>query len=102
MQSFEGKLAVVTGGGSGIGRELVMQLAAAGCSVATCDVRPGVAAETAAAAASGAAGADGVDVTVTGHECDVADEASVARFAAEVAERHGRDDLHLLVNNAGI
>jgi NAD(P)-dependent dehydrogenase (short-subunit alcohol dehydrogenase family) len=95
VESFEGKLAVVTGGGSGIGRELVVQLAAAGCSVATCDVRP-----DAAAATAEAAGADGV--TVTGHDCDVADEAAVERFAAEVAEQHGRDDVNVLVNNAGI
>jgi NAD(P)-dependent dehydrogenase (short-subunit alcohol dehydrogenase family) len=38
MDSFTGKLAVVTGGGSGMGRELAGQLAAEGCSVAACDV----------------------------------------------------------------
>lgn len=38
MKDFGGKLAVVTGGGSGMGRELARQLVADGCDVAMCDV----------------------------------------------------------------
>ena len=38
MESFEGRIAVVTGGGTGMGHELTRHLARAGCHVATCDV----------------------------------------------------------------
>jgi NAD(P)-dependent dehydrogenase (short-subunit alcohol dehydrogenase family) len=98
MESFEGKLAVVTGGGSGMGRELVMQLAAEGCSVATCDVRPEAVADTAAAASAGAPDA----TLVTAHTCDVSDLAAVERFRDEVLAQHETDHVNLVFNNAGI
>ena len=46
MKSFAGKIAVITGGGSGMGRELALQLAAMGCDIAICDVYPENMAET--------------------------------------------------------
>jgi NAD(P)-dependent dehydrogenase (short-subunit alcohol dehydrogenase family) len=95
---FAGKLAVVTGGGSGMGRELVRQLAAQRCSVAACDWNAETVAAAAAAAQAGAA--DGV--LVTGHRCDVSDEAQVRRFRDELLRRHGADHVDLVFSNAGI
>jgi len=95
---LDGRLAVVTGGGSGMGRELVLQLAAAGCSVAACDLDPEAVEETAALAKEVTAR----DVRVTAHTCDVSDEAQVERFRDEVLDQHGTDHVHLLFNNAGI
>ena len=96
MDSFSGKLAVVTGGGSGMGRELVRQLAEQGCSVATCDINAETVAETVATAEAPAG------VRVTGHACDVSDEAQVLRFRDELLEGHARDHVDLVFNNAGI
>ena len=97
MDSFTGRRAVVTGGGSGMGRELVVALAAEGCSVATCDVSDAGLRETQALAEEGAP--DGTLVTI--HRCDVSDESQVIAFRDEVAARHG-EALDLLFNNAGI
>jgi len=98
MDSFAGKLAVVTGGGSGMGRELVRQLAAQGCSVATCDVHGEAVAQTAAMAREGAA----AGVRVTSHACDVADEAQVLRFRDELLEEHASDQVDVVFGNAGV
>jgi NAD(P)-dependent dehydrogenase (short-subunit alcohol dehydrogenase family) len=97
VDSFDGKLAVVTGGGSGMGRELVRQLAAQGCSVATCDRNADAVAATAAMAQDGAP----ADVRVTGHMCDVSDEAWVLRFRDELLQEHDSDHVDLVFNNAG-
>src|SRR5690242_3717952 len=98
MDSFSGKLAVVTGGGSGMGRELVRQLAAQGCSVGACDVNADAVAETASLARAGAA----PGVLVTSHACDVSDEAQVLRFRDEVLAGQGREHVDLVFSNAGI
>jgi len=98
MESFEGKLATVTGGGSGMGRELVLQLAAEGCSVAACDLNPDTVAEVAKIAMAGAP----PGTLVTAHACDVSEEAQVLGFRDEMLAGHGRDHLDLAFNNAGI
>jgi NAD(P)-dependent dehydrogenase (short-subunit alcohol dehydrogenase family) len=98
MDSFSGKLAVVTGGGSGMGRELVRQLAAQGCSVAACDLNADTVAETAALARAGAP----PGVVVTSHACDVSDEAQVLRFRDEALAGQRREHVDLVFSNAGI
>jgi NAD(P)-dependent dehydrogenase (short-subunit alcohol dehydrogenase family) len=98
MDSFTGKLAVVTGGGSGMGRELVRQLAVQGCSVAACDIDADSAVDTAALARAAA----DERVVVTSHACDVADEAQVLRFRDALLEAHETDHVDLVFSNAGI
>jgi NAD(P)-dependent dehydrogenase (short-subunit alcohol dehydrogenase family) len=98
VDSFTGKLAVVTGGGSGMGRELVRQLAAQGCSVAACDLNTGAVAQAAAMAQEGAP----PGVRVTSHACDVSDEAQVLRFRDELLAEHASDHVDLVFSNAGI
>src|SRR6204780_910301 len=80
-----------------MGRELVRQLAAQGCSVATCDRNADAVAATAAMAQDGAP----ADVRVTGHMCDVSDEAWVLRFRDELLQEYESDHVDLVFNNAG-
>src|SRR5215472_15591560 len=96
--SFEGKLAVVTGGGSGMGRELVRQLAAQGCSVAACDLNM----DSVGAAAANARTDAPPGTRVTAHTCDVSDEAQVLRFRDELLELHASAHVDLVFSNAGI
>jgi len=97
FEKFDNRLAVLTGGASGIGRELLYQLARRGTHVAACDIDRG-----GLEAAVRRAQAINPDVRVTAHVHDVADEKSVVRFAKEVTEQHGSQAIHLLFNNAGI
>ena len=87
---LDGKIALVTGGGSGIGKAIARAFAAAGARVALAGRRRG--ALEAAAAEIGAA--------AEAAPCDVTDDAQVESLFAGVAERHGR--LDILVNNAGV
>lgn len=88
MEQLSGRVAVVTGGASGIGRALAERCAAAGMQVVVADVEQGALDATAA------------ELGVTGVLTDVADEASVGALAAEVIDRFGA--VHLLCNNAGV
>ena len=98
MKDLSGRIAVVTGGGAGIGRALVRQLVAEGCHVATCDVLEDNLAETLRLAEADAP----QGVRVSGHRCDVAEEADIERLCTEVQDAHASDCVHLLFNNAGI
>ena len=98
MDRFGGKIAVVTGGGTGMGRELVRQLAAEGCHVATCDVAAENVNDTVAlAAAESPAGTH-----LTTFTADVSDEVQMLAFAAAVRNDHATEHINLLFNNAGI
>lgn len=96
MDNFRGKIAVVTGGGTGMGRELCLQLVKEGCAVATCDVIMENLEETHRLCQKAAP-----DIKVTLHQCDVSSEEQMLRFREEVKAAHGAA-LNLLFNNAGV
>lgn len=98
MESFTGRIGVVTGGASGMGRELVRQLAAQGCHVALCDLSVEEMEETRRIAEADAP----VGTRITTHVCDVSDETSMLAFRDAVVISHQTDHINLLFNNAGI
>jgi NAD(P)-dependent dehydrogenase (short-subunit alcohol dehydrogenase family) len=99
MKDFAGKIAVITGGGTGMGRELARQLVAEGCNVAMCDVSASAMAETRRLCEVERL-PQGLRVTT--HLADVSIEDQLLRFRDELAEQQSTDRIHLLFNNAGI
>jgi NAD(P)-dependent dehydrogenase (short-subunit alcohol dehydrogenase family) len=99
MKEFAGKIAVITGGGTGMGRELARQLVAEGCNVAMCDVSMEAMAETKRLCETEKL-PQGLRVTT--HIADVSIEDHFKRFRDEVIEQQATDKIHLLFNNAGI
>jgi len=99
MKDFAGKIAVITGGGTGMGRELARQLVAEGCNVAMCDVSEAAMAETKRLCEVEKL-PQGLRVTT--HVADVSIEAHLQRFRDELIEQQATDKIHLLFNNAGI
>ncbi len=97
MDSFENKIAVVTGGGAGMGRELIRQLAKEGCDIALCDVMEENMQETVDIVSS-----ESPEVKITSFKCDVSLEGDVFSFKDKVIEEHKTDHINLLFNNAGI
>ncbi len=90
---LQGRVAVVTGAGSGIGRSLAQALAGRGCHLALCDIDPARLAESAHNART-------AGTQVSEHLLDVADAAAVAALPATVQAEHG--GAGLLFNNAGV
>jgi NAD(P)-dependent dehydrogenase (short-subunit alcohol dehydrogenase family) len=99
MKDFAGKIAVITGGGTGMGRELARQLVAEGCNVAMCDVSAEAMAKTKRLCEVERL-PQGLRVTT--HVADVSIEDQLLRFRDELIEQQATDRIHLLFNNAGI
>lgn len=85
---LQNKVALVTGGGAGIGKATAARFAAEGATVVICDVN--------AAAGEAVAAELGVDF----HLVDISDRQAVQEWVEAVFEKHGR--INILVNNAGV
>ncbi|MEZ5569886.1 MAG: SDR family NAD(P)-dependent oxidoreductase [Halioglobus sp.] len=93
IKSFENKVAVITGGGSGIGRALALALGEQGCHLALADVNEQGMQQTKRLLR-------GKGLKISLHATDVSDKRAMKALAEDVIARHGR--VNLLFNNAGI
>lgn len=93
MRELKGRIAAITGAGSGIGRALAEDLARRGAHLALSDIDEVGLAETVARC-------EGVGVKVTSQRVDVADRGAMEAWAAQVVADHGR--VNLIINNAGV
>ena len=93
VTQLQGRVAVVTGAASGIGRAVAVELAGRGCALALVDVNESGLAETADRVR-----ARGRKASV--HVADVSDRARMERLPGEVLAEHGH--VHVVVNNAGV
>ncbi|MHC5260205.1 glucose 1-dehydrogenase [Streptomyces sp. UC4497] len=92
---FDGKVVLITGGGSGLGRSAALRVAAEGAKLALVDVNAEGLAQSAAEIEKATPGAEVLTLTA-----DVSDEAEVTRYVAETTRAYGRIDAFF--NNAGI
>ncbi len=93
MRELRGRVAAITGAGSGIGRALAIELAGKGVHLALTDIDTESLAETVAAC-------EGHGVKITSQRLDVADRDAIYTWADAVVEEHGQ--VNLLFNNAGV
>jgi NAD(P)-dependent dehydrogenase (short-subunit alcohol dehydrogenase family) len=94
---LNGKTAIVTGAGSGIGRAIAISLARRNCNLALADINDEALARTATDIVGGETSEN---IRISRHHLDVSDRVAVAAFPAEVIAEHGGVDV--LVNNAGV
>lgn len=93
MQTLHDRVAVITGAGSGIGRELALELARRGASIAAVDVRPEGIEETARLVRA-------MGRNVSTHVVDVSDADQMMALPDQVVAVHGT--CHIVINNAGV
>lgn len=93
MRDLQDRVAVIVGGGGGIGRAVAVNLASKGCHIALADINETALAESVAAIGD-------TSVKVTTHQLDVTSAEGVAAFKDEVILKHGK--ANILINCAGI